>query len=76
MECIIHYVFVRHRLFSMYLADSLWYPGGDFAPEFDDHDQVHDEDRAHRNHEAGDEKPNVEHSKVVLVDVKSADVAS
>ena len=76
MECIIHYVFVRHRLFSMYLADSLWYSGGDFAPEFDDHDQVHDEDRAHRNHEAGDEKPNVEHSKVVLVDVKSADVAS
>ena len=76
MECIIHYVFVRHRLFSMYLADSLWYSGGDFAPEFDDHDQVHDEDRAHRNHEAGDEEPDVEHSKVVLVDVKSADVAS
>ena len=67
---------MRHRLFSMYLADSLWYPGGDLAPEFEDHDQVHDEDRAHRNHEAGDEEPDVEHSKVVLVDVKSADVAS
>ena len=67
---------MRHRLFSMNLADSLWYPGGDLAPEFEDHDQVHDEDGAHRNHEAGDKETNVEHSKVVLVDVKSADVAS
>ena len=67
---------MRHRLFFMYLADSLWYPGRDFAPEFEDHDQVHDEDGAHWDHEVGDEEPDMEHSKVVFVDVKSADVAS
>ena len=65
------YVNVIHHFY-----DSLWYSGGDFAPELDEHDQVHDDDGADRDHEARDEEADVKHSKVVFIDVKSADVAS
>ena len=58
------------------LCDSLWYPGRHFPPERGEHDQVHDLDAAHRDHEAANEEADVEHSEVVLVDVKSANVVS
>ena len=56
--------------------DSLWYPGGAFSPELEEHDKVHDDDGADWDEEAGDEEAKVEHSKIVFIDVKSADVAS
>ena len=78
MECIIE---IPHASwFIVFLAslfnDSLWYPGWDFAPELEEHDQVHDDNGAHRDHEAGEEEAEVEHSKIVFIDVKRADVAS
>ena len=64
---------VIESMWDWFLEILLWYSRGDFFPESQEKDDVHDEDSEYGDCKTGDEEPNVKVAEVVVVKIKSAD---